>query len=147
MLEHTFTQSSDIWSIVIPEFVGSEIPDSMKIIGAIRNGLPGTALGKVAEVYQMPKTEMYSILHISPKTGQRAVSKKLDTVISDHLVQMVKVFCRTYEIFKSSDKTMRWLKSPCYALGNQVPVKLLDTTEGTELVLNTLGCIEYGVFS
>jgi uncharacterized protein (DUF2384 family) len=42
---------------------------------------------------------------------------------------------------------MRWLKSPCYALGNQVPVQLLDTTEGTELVMNTLGCIEYGVFS
>ena len=147
MLEHTFTQSAEIWSIVIPELVGSERPDSMKIIGAIRNGLPGTALGKVAEVYQMPKTEMYSILNISPKTGQRVVSKKLDKVISDHLVQMVKVFCRTYEIFKSFDKTMRWLKSPCYALGNQVPVQLLDTTEGTELVMNTLGCIEYGVFS
>ena len=147
MLEHTFTQSSDIWSIVVPELAGPEAPDSMRIIGAIRNGLPGTALGKVAEVYQMPKTEMYGILHISPKTGQRVASKKLDKDISDHLVQMVKVFCRTFEIFKSLDKTMRWLKSPCYALGYQVPVQLLDTTEGTDLVMNTLGCIEYGVFS
>jgi putative toxin-antitoxin system antitoxin component (TIGR02293 family) len=147
MLEHAFTQSSDIWSIVIPELTSSEIPDSIKIIRAIRNGLPGTALGKIAEVYQMPITEMYGILHISPKNGQRLVSKKLDKNISDHLVQMVKVFCRTYEIFKSFDKTVRWLKTPCYALGNQVPVQLLDTTVGTELVMNTLRCIEYGVFS
>ena len=147
MLEYAFAQSSDIWSIVIPGITGSETPDSMEIIGAIRKGLPGATLGKVAEVYQIPKAEMYGILHISPKTGQRVAGKILDKDISDHLVQMVKVFCRTYEIFKSIDKTMRWLKSPCYALGNQVPVGLLDTNEGTELVMNTLGCIEYGVFS
>jgi putative toxin-antitoxin system antitoxin component (TIGR02293 family) len=147
MLEHALAQPSNIWSIVFPGLADSEAPDSMEIIGAIRDGLPGATLGKVAEIYQIPRSEMYGMLHISPKTGQRVAYRKLDKDVSGHLIQMVKVFCRTYEIFKNLDKTMRWLKSPCYALGNQIPVRLLDTTEGTELVMNTLGCIEYGVFS
>jgi putative toxin-antitoxin system antitoxin component (TIGR02293 family) len=60
---------------------------------------------------------------------------------------MVKVFSRTNSVFKDVDKAMSWLKSPCYALGDQIPVQLLDTTEGMELVMNTLGRIEYGVFA
>jgi len=137
----------NIWSSIIPGIDETEVPDSMSIIDLVRTGLPGRSLGKIAEAYQMPRTEIYNLLHISPKTAQRAASKKLGRDISDHLVQMVKVFKRAVEIFKDSEKAMRWLKSPCYALGNQVPVRLLDTTEGMELVMNTLGRIEYGVFS
>jgi len=135
------------WSIVVPDIANFESPDPMSLISLVRAGLPGSALAKVAEIYQLPKSEMYNILDISAKTGQRVAGKKLNRDISDHLIQMVKVFYRTYEVFKSLDKSIQWLKSPCYALGNQAPVKLLDTVEGAELVMNTLGCIEYGVFS
>jgi len=139
--------TSNIWASVIPGINATEVPDSMKIIDLVRSGLPGGTLGKVADVFQMPKQDMYSLLHISAKTGQRAVSKRLGKDISDHLIQMIKVVYRANGIFKNSDNAMRWLKTPCYALGNQVPVQLLDTTEGMELVMNTLGRIEYGVFS
>ena len=143
----TVQNTPNIWASIIPEIGLSEIPDSMRIIDLVRTGLPGGALGKVAEVYQMPKAEMYTLLHMSAKTGQRALAKKLDKDISDHLIQMIKVFSRASDIFKDNANTMRWLKSPCHALGNQVPVHLLDTTEGMQLVMNTLGRIEYGVFS
>jgi putative toxin-antitoxin system antitoxin component (TIGR02293 family) len=140
-------QSANIWASIIPGIGSEEIPDSMKIIDIVRSGLPGGALGKVAEVYQMPKAEIYSLLHISAKTGQRALAGKLDRDISDHLIQMIKVFSRANDIFKDPENAMRWLKSPCHALGNQIPVQLLDTGEGMQLVMNTLGRIEYGVFS
>lgn len=140
-------RQSNIWATVVPGINTAETPDSMKIINLVRSGLPGSTLGKVAEAYQIPKADIYNLLHISAKTGQRIATKKLDKDKSDHLIQMVKVFSRTNSVFKDSDKAMSWLKSPCYALGDQIPVQLLDTTEGMELVMNTLGRIEYGVFA
>jgi len=140
-------RQSNIWAAVVPGMDMSETPDSMKIIDLVRSGLPGSTLGKVAEAYQIPKADMYTLLHISAKTGQRIATKKLDKDKSDHLIQMVKVFSRTTSVFKDCDKAMSWLKSPCYALGDQIPVQLLDTSEGMELVMNTLGRIEYGVFA
>jgi putative toxin-antitoxin system antitoxin component (TIGR02293 family) len=139
--------SKNMWSLVVPNLRDSEEPDTMDIIKRIRSGLPGSTLGKVADVYQLPKTEMYSILHISPKTGQRAQAKRLDKDKSDHLVQLIKVLIRANDIFQNYEKAMNWLKSPCYALGDQIPMSLLDTTEGIELVMDTLGRIEYGVFA
>jgi putative toxin-antitoxin system antitoxin component (TIGR02293 family) len=140
-------KQTNIWATVVPGMDMAEIPDSMKIIDLVRSGLPGSTLRKVAEAYQMPKADMYNLLHISAKTGQRIATKKLDKDKSDHLIQMVKVFSRTNAVFKDSDKAMNWLKSPCYALGDQIPVQLLDTSEGMELVMNALGRIEYGLFA
>jgi putative toxin-antitoxin system antitoxin component (TIGR02293 family) len=57
-----------------------------------------------------------------------------------------KVLDRTTIVFGDRDKAMIWLNSPCYALGNKVPMQLIDTTEGRELVLTTLGHIEHGIF-
>ncbi len=139
--------TKNIWHTIFPEIYGSESPDSMQIIQRVRSGIPGTVLGKVAAAYQMPKNDMYSLLHISPKTGQRVASSKLDKDKSDHLIQMVKVYSRAISVFKNYDKAMNWLKSPCYALGDQAPIQLLDTTEGAELVMTTLGRLEYGVFA
>ena len=137
----------DVWSHILPDITGTELPDPMKIISLVRNGLPGSTLAKVAEAYRMPKSDMYDLLHISAKTGQRIATKKLDRDTSDHLVQMIKVYSRANQVFKDPVKAMNWLKSPCYALGDQIPVQLLDTSEGMELVMNTLGRIEYGVFA
>jgi putative toxin-antitoxin system antitoxin component (TIGR02293 family) len=139
--------STNIWSLVLPNLGEKEEPDTMEVITRIRNGLPGSTLSKVADAYQLPKTEMYSILHLTPKTGQRIQAKKLDKDKSGHVVQLLKVLIRANDIFKDHDKAMTWIKSPCYTLGDQVPMTLLDTSEGIELVMDTLGRIEYGVFA
>jgi len=57
-----------------------------------------------------------------------------------------KVLDRAKTVFKDSNKATIWLNSPCYALGNQVPIQLIESTEGMELVLAALGRIEHGIF-
>jgi putative toxin-antitoxin system antitoxin component (TIGR02293 family) len=74
------------------------------------------------------------------------VSKNLDVDKSGHLVQIARILQRCVEVFEDLEKAKRWLKSPNYALGNQIPLNLLDTTEGIELVRDTLTRIEYGAF-
>lgn len=131
-----------------PDVFGREITeDPMDYISAIRSGLPGSSVNAVSELLQVSKGEIYSLLHITPRTAQRITrSERLDVDKSDHLVQLMKIHRRCMDVFQDEDKAMRWLKTPNFSLGEQTPLSLLDTTEGIELVADTLSRIEYGVF-
>lgn len=121
---------------------------AMDYIKAARIGLPGKAIRVVSETLEIPMGEVYSLLHITPRTAQRMVnSERLDVDASDHLLQMLKIYKRCLEVFQDSEKTIRWLKTANYALGDQTPLSLLDTTDGLELVTKSLIKIEYGVFA
>jgi putative toxin-antitoxin system antitoxin component (TIGR02293 family) len=121
-------------------------PDSMQVINLIRNGVSGDAIIRLAELINIPKNDVYNLLNLKARTAQRQVSKNLDADKSGHLVQITRILQRCVEVFEDLEKAKRWLKSPNFALGNQVPLHLLDTTEGIELVRDTLTRIEYGVF-
>ena len=131
-----------------PKIFGRKVPNEpMDFVNAIRTGLPGTSINAVSELLQVSKGEMYSLLHITPRTAQRIVrSERLDVDISDHIVQLMNIHKKCMEVFEDGEKAMRWLKTSNFALGDQTPLSLLDTTAGIELVADTLTRIEYGVF-
>ena len=122
-------------------------PDAMQVIALIREGVSGDAITRLADLINIPKNDVYNLLNLKARTAQRQVSKNLDADKSGHLVQITKILQRCVEVFEDLEKAKRWLKSPNYALGNQVPLNLLDTTEGIELVRDTLTRIEYGAFA
>jgi putative toxin-antitoxin system antitoxin component (TIGR02293 family) len=132
-----------------PELLeGNTAKEPMAFINAIRTGLPGDFVNRVSELLQVSKTEMYALLHITPRTAQRITrSERLDVDKSDHLVQLMKIHTRCLEVFEDSEKAARWLKTANFALGDQTPLSLLDTSEGIGLVADTLTRIEYGVFA
>ncbi len=49
--------------------------------------------------------------------------------------------------FENRDRFYRWLNTPCPALGDKMPAKLIETPESFQQVLDVLGRIEYGVYS
>jgi putative toxin-antitoxin system antitoxin component (TIGR02293 family) len=55
------------------------------------------------------------------------------------------VLRRADEVFKDLNKATLWLNSPNYALGDQIPIQLIESEEGIELVLDELGRIEHGI--
>jgi len=101
----------------------------------------------VAETLDLPMSELYSVLHINPRSAQRMIkSVNLGIDTSDRLMRLYKVFVRAREVLGDTGKAHRWLKTQNYSLGDQTPLSLLDTSDGVELVLNSLLKIEYGVF-
>jgi putative toxin-antitoxin system antitoxin component (TIGR02293 family) len=122
-------------------------PDPMQVIDLIRNGVSGDSIIRLAELMSIPKNDVYNLLNLKARTAQRQVSRNLDADKSGHLVQITRILERCVGVFEDLEKAKRWLKSPNYALGNQVPLHLLDTSEGIELVRDTLTRIEYGVFA
>ena len=51
------------------------------------------------------------------------------------------------KIFVNEEAVKQWFQTPNYALGNQKPLDLLDTSFGVKMVTDVLGRIEHGVFS
>ncbi len=138
--------TSEIWSYVVPSLASlNTTPDPMTLIQNTRIGLPGDSVRRVAEILDLPLLEMYRLLNMTPKTGQRSVKAKLDPEKSDKIIKIVKTLKKAGEAFGDSQKALAWLRSPCYSLGGQIPLELLDTSEGYELVMDTLIRIEYGV--
>jgi len=140
-------QQGGILSLVFSSIDRDQEPDSMQVIELIRNGVSGDAIIRLAELINIPKNDVYNLLNLKARTAQRQMSKNLDADKSGHLVQITRILQRCVEVFEDLEKAKRWLKSPNYALGNEIPLNLLDTTEGIELVRDTLTRIEYGVFA
>lgn len=139
-------QQGGILSQVFSSIDKDHEPDSMQVINLIREGVSGDSIIRLAELINIPKNDVYNLLNLKARTAQRQVSKNLDADKSGHLMQITKILQRCVEVFEDLEKAKRWLKSPNYALGNQIPLNLLDTTEGIELVGDTLTRIEYGAF-
>lgn len=125
-----------------------ELKSPLDLIEATRRGLKKEAIDYTIEALQINADVISKFLHISPRTLQRYDPKKtlpIDT--SDHLIQVYKVYNRALDVFNGKDKALRWLKNPSVALGNNIPIDLLDTSSGIEMVLDELGRIEYGIFA
>jgi len=54
-------------------------------------------------------------------------------------------YARAVEVLGSSEKADRWLSKPLPALGGQAPEALLETDEGTTVVLQVLGRIDHRI--
>jgi len=73
---------------------------------------------------------------------QRAHLSRSD---SDLLYRIARTIVYAVSVFGETDYAVRWLKDPNEALGGAVPLKLLATVEGDEIVRNELGAVEHGL--
>ena len=76
---------------------------------------------------------------------------RYDTVydtVTDEFVRLPRemVLARAEEVFGDKKLALEWLETPCYSLGNKIPLELIETTEGRGQVVNMLGRIKHGIF-
>lgn len=123
-------------------------PSDFDLLNLARTGVTKRGLVSLAKQLMLTLQEIADILHISERTLQRYTPATLvKTEHADRAIELAKLYERGIEVLGSQEAFNRWLRQPNYALNNQVPLHLLDTTIGFRLVLQVLGRIEYGVFS
>ena len=71
----------------------------------------------------------------------------LSAVEQDRIYRAEKVWARALGVLEDEQSAKRWLTQEIRSLGGEAPLSLLDTEAGYELVLDTLGRIEYGIVS
>jgi putative toxin-antitoxin system antitoxin component (TIGR02293 family) len=119
-----------------------------KPVNDIRKGLPASSVLHLARSLRTTENYLLPIIGISDRTLQRRRKEKkpLAPVESDRLYRLAKVYARAHEVFADEEVALDWLKSRNRALGD-VPLMLLDTDAGTDMVERVLTRIEHGVYS
>jgi putative toxin-antitoxin system antitoxin component (TIGR02293 family) len=120
------------------------------LIETIRQRLPQQALERLDEALRVKVLDLEHILPVSKRILQRYEQqdvKFLPKELSDHMLQVAKVYARAVDVFEDEELALEWLQAPIVALGGRIPMSLLDTSAGVDLVLTELGRLEYGVFA
>ena len=135
-------------SQIIGESAGDEIrfENKMDIVRLSQKGLTMRRLQKLQDYFKLSVNEIARILHLSEKQLARySPDHVLPVDISARVLQIAEVYSRGMEVFEELDSFNRWLRRPIMALGFAVPLDLLATPQGVEIVLDEIGRIEHGL--
>lgn len=128
--------------------VRRKLRDDFDLIEISNKGIARSALVKLADYLAISPTQLARLLPISARTVQRhSDAKPFNRTISEQILQIAGVAARGVEVFEDRDNFLAWLKQPSAALGNKVPLDLLKSRFGAEMVLDELGRMEHGVFA
>ena len=99
--------------------------------------------------FGLTQRETAVLLGVSERTLVRQLSaakpdERLSVAESDRLVRAARVLQFMPEAFDDVQKGLRWLRKPNLALGDRVPLELMQTEQGTLMVLRSLATIAYG---
>lgn len=110
-------------------------------------GVNKDVLLRLAKYLNLSIGQMAELLAITERTIQRYTPKKhFNRFVSEQILQIAEVSARGTNVFGDKEKFLSWMKQPNKALAGKVPLKLLSSRFGSEMVLDELGRIEYGIF-
>jgi putative toxin-antitoxin system antitoxin component (TIGR02293 family) len=112
----------------------------------IESGVPGNAIPNLLLVLDFTREDFSELFGRARKTlnelEQRAHLSRSD---SDLLYRISRALVYAVNAFGETEYAVRWLKEPNEALGGTVPLRLIATVEGDEIVRAELGAIEHGL--
>ena len=116
------------------------------LVNAVRKGFPAVRLNKMVRTLSVDRDVLLRVLGVSERTVQRkhGTSGRLSQAVSDRLSRIDRIYALALDVFGDTEKAAAWLKRPSRALGNELPLQLLDTDAGTERVERELRQIQYG---
>ena len=119
------------------------------IIDSINKGISFTAFENIIKKYSFTLQNWAEFLHISNKTLSRyqKESKTFDALQSERILQIEILYSKGEEVFGDRKNFTKWLETKNLALGDILPLDLLKTSFGINLLLDELVRIEHGVLA
>lgn len=123
--------------------------DIYEVISKMRSGTPARSVPGIAFNLGLSQDRLFDLLRLPKSTmkGRISADGKLSAIEQDRVYRAERVLARAVQVLEDEEAARAWLSRPNRSLGGEVPLALLDTEVGYELVLDTLGRIEYGVVS
>lgn len=122
----------------------------LDIITSMRSGaLGGAIIPEVAHRIGVSQERLFKELRLPRSTMKARIANNtsLSAIEQDRIYRAEKVLQRAQAVFEDVPAARIWITRDNRSLGGVSPLSLLDTEAGYELVLDTLGRIEYGVIS
>ena len=80
------------------------------------------------------------------KLSKRYQSKRLSSTETDNLIDLLRVYTQAATVYESFDLAKEWMRSSIPALGGEVPVNMIDSHAGREVVRQALPRMEFGEY-
>jgi putative toxin-antitoxin system antitoxin component (TIGR02293 family) len=115
----------------------------------MRSGIPADVVPGLAARVGISQDGLFQMLRLPKSTMKARISKNdmLSASEQDRLYRTEKVLTRALAVLEDDESAKAWVVRANRSLGGEAPLSLLDTEVGYELVLDTLGRIEYGIVS
>ncbi len=127
--------------------LGIAIPerDSMKLMEALRAGLPSMTLKRFKRATGLADEEIAELLGVGGRTLTRLkASRRLPADLSDRLYAVVSVYALAERVFGDQAAAIGWLGEPQFALQGRPPRTFLSTELGRHQVRGLLNQVEHG---
>lgn len=123
--------------------------EKYRLVEQAHNGLSITAFFDILKFSGLTKEELSGLLDVSFKTIQRYQKdgKRLSAIHSEQLLKIIALYQKAEEVFVDMDSFIRWVRKPALGLGNEKPLKFMQTPGGIDLVMDELRRIEFGALA
>ncbi len=122
--------------------------DSISYLEIIHRGVSYSVLTDFMKLSSLHIDVLADILHITSRTLRRQTDKKLLSIpISEKLVELIRLYKWGHEVFGDTQIFNEWMHRRIRSLGYRVPIEIIDTSIGVEIVYNELSRLTYGVYS
>ncbi len=113
----------------------------------LREGLSAQYVSEMSDALHMSRASFLDNLQLPRSTIEARIKKKtpLTSAEGGAVLRTAKALAKAEEVFEDHEAAAKWFKREIRSLGGVTPVSLMDTESGFELVMKTLGRIEYGV--
>lgn len=120
--------------------------DNLAVYIKAAAGVPAALFFQFADKAAISKEQLAEKLQLSLKTltRYRSSATLLDRSTGEHLIRIISLYEKGYEVFGNIPAFNTWMHQPAFGLGRQVPFELIQTPGGTELVTEEVIRIEYG---
>ena len=118
----------------------------VKIIEA---GLRESELTDLQASLDLPSERLFSLVGLSKATFHRkkTAGTNLNSLVSERVLRFARLLSKAITVFGRKDEANKWLNSPQFGLGGEVPLDFAKSEVGVREVENLLGRIEYGVYT
>ncbi len=125
------------------------VKDPFALVMEAREGVLAKIVFQLADVLQLQLEQMANILHTTTKTlrSYRQSKKKLNPAHSEQTLKLFALHMKGEKVFGEAASFRRWLEKPAHGLDGQIPLHLLETSGGIDLVMEELDRIAWGDLS
>ncbi len=128
----------------------SSINSDLSIVRSANQGVNSIIFNELVEISGINRNFLAEeVFDVSLKTMLRyqKEKKKLNPRNSEIALKLLNLLNKGMEIFGSMESFISWLNKPAFGLGKQIPLRLMNTNTGIDLIEQELIRIEFGALA
>lgn len=147
-IAHTENDVFDIIHRQKVQLVGDSIGynSKMELVEFAHEGVKASVIERLADLLKISVKEATRFFHFSERSLRSYIKedKLLDPDSSEKILKIFSLYLYGCEVFGNENNFINWIYKPSFGLRNKIPVDLLYSSDGIDLVHDELARIEHG---